>query len=168
MTHPLVDQLRFARSEWPRGLDGLTEEEARQHFGKMNCISWDTGHMAWQEHRYWLRRMQGKVLFPQLEVLFAFGAPMSTPAMGEMLETWVTVTAASNEALDSLTQDEMLSDLPLDGKATGQTIGSAMLRMTYHYWYHTGEIQAIRQMLGHADLPQYVGDLEGLAPYRTA
>jgi hypothetical protein len=62
----------------------------------------------------------------------------------------------------------MLADLPLDGKATGQTLGSAMLRMTYHYWYHTGEIQAIRQMLGHADLPQYVGDLEGVAPYRAA
>ena len=38
--------------------------------------------------------------------------------------------------------------------------------MTYHYWYHTGEIQAIRQMLGHSNLPEYVGDIETEAPYR--
>jgi hypothetical protein len=41
-----------------------------------------------------------------------------------------------------------------------------MRRITYHYWYHIGEIQAIRQMLGHKDLPEYVGDIESEAPYR--
>ena len=48
----------------------------------------------------------------------------------------------------------------------GQTIGSALRRVTYHYWYHIGETQAIRQMLGHRDLPEYVGDIELEAPYR--
>jgi hypothetical protein len=32
-------------------------------------------------------------------------------------------------------------------------------RNLYHYWYHTGEAAAIRQMLGHTDLPQFVGDM---------
>jgi hypothetical protein len=32
-------------------------------------------------------------------------------------------------------------------------------RNTYHYWYHLGEAHAIRQMLGHTDLPQFVGDM---------
>jgi hypothetical protein len=41
-----------------------------------------------------------------------------------------------------------------------------MLRMTYHYWFHIGEIQAIRQMLGHTGLGSYVGDIEERAPYR--
>ena len=39
-------------------------------------------------------------------------------------------------------------------------------RMLYHYWYHTGESLAIRQMLQHADLPEFVGDIDGEAPYR--
>lgn len=39
-------------------------------------------------------------------------------------------------------------------------------RFTYHYWFHIGEIQAIRQMLGQANLPEYVGDIEIEAPYR--
>jgi hypothetical protein len=29
----------------------------------------------------------------------------------------------------------------------------------YHYWFHCGEAHAIRQMLGHTDLPQFVGDM---------
>jgi len=38
--------------------------------------------------------------------------------------------------------------------------------MTYHYWYHIGEIQAIRQLLEQPDLPEYVGPIETEAPYR--
>jgi hypothetical protein len=37
-------------------------------------------------------------------------------------------------------------------------------RVTYHYWFHLGESQAIRQMLGHRDLPAFVGDINS-APY---
>jgi hypothetical protein len=48
----------------------------------------------------------------------------------------------------------------------GQTQGDAIRRMTYHYWFHIGEIQSIRQMLGHRKLPMYVGSLEAKAPYR--
>jgi len=29
----------------------------------------------------------------------------------------------------------------------------------YHYWFHTGEAHAIRQMLGRGELPQFVGDM---------
>ena len=36
----------------------------------------------------------------------------------------------------------------------------------YHYWYHLGEGLAIQQMLGHTDLPQFVGNMPQ-APYRS-
>ena len=29
----------------------------------------------------------------------------------------------------------------------------------YHYWFHIGEAHAIRQILGHGELPQFVGDM---------
>ena len=38
-------------------------------------------------------------------------------------------------------------------------------RNFYHYWFHIGEAHAIRQMLGHQDLPQFVGDMSS-AVYR--
>ncbi len=166
MSHPLIDQFRFTRREWLRGLEGVSEEDAARHFGPMNCISWIVGHLAWHEQRYWLDRAQGKVLFPRLKELYAYGAPMSTPALSEMLDRWHTVTRAADPFLDTLTTETLQSELLLDGKPIGQSIGSALRRVTYHYWFHTGEIQGIRQMLGQTNLPEYVGDIEVEAPYR--
>ena len=167
MAHPLVDQIRFTRSEWLHGLENISEEDGAKHFGQMNCISWTVGHLAWHEQRTFLQRPQNIILFPKLNEVFAFGAPMSTPSFKEMLETWQTVSKAADEYLNSLTTETLLTDLLLNGKAVGQTRGDAMRRITYHYWYHIGEIQAIRQMLGHKDLYQYVGNIEDEAPYRA-
>jgi hypothetical protein len=166
MPHPLIEQLRFGRSEWLRGLAGVSEEDAARHFGPMNCISWIVGHLAWHEQRYWLERAQGKVLFPKLNELYAYRAPMSTPSLREMLELWHTVTQAADPYLDNLTTATLQEELLHKRRPVGQSIGSALRRITYHYWYHIGEIQAIRQLLGQGDLPEYVGDIEIEAPYR--
>jgi len=166
MVHPLVDQFRFTRSEWLRGLEGLSEEDGACHFEQMNCISWTVGHLAWHEQRTFLQRPQDIILFPQLNELFAYGAAMNTPSLEEMLGIWRTVTEAANPYLDTLTTEILLTDLLLNGKPVGQSRGSALRRITYHYWYHIGETQAIRQMLRHANLPEYVGNIETEAPYR--
>jgi len=166
MLHPLVDQFRFTRSECLRGLEGVSEEDGACHFGPMNCISWTVGHLTWHEQRTWLTRAQNKILFPKLNELFAYGAAMNTPSFKEMLETWNIVTPAADPFLDTLTTETLQNDLLLNGEAVGQGLGSALRRVTYHYWYHIGEIQAIRQMIGHKDLPEYVGGIETEAPYR--
>ncbi len=167
MAHPVVEQLRFTRGEWRRGLTGVTENQGAEHCGQMNSISWIVGHLAWHEQRTTLDRSQGIVLFPSLVKEFAFGAPMSTPSLAEMLKTWRKVIRASEPFLDTLTTKRLLLDLPLNGKSVGQSRGSAIRRMTYHYWFHIGEIQAIRQLLGQKKLPVYVGNIEGRAPYRA-
>jgi uncharacterized damage-inducible protein DinB len=166
VTHPLIDQFRVTRSEWLRGLEGLSDEDGARHLGPMNCISWTVGHLAWHEQRYWLERAQDRVLIPKLNELYAYGAPMSTPSLQETLSVWHQVTQAADPYLDALTTETLQRDLLLKGQAVGQSVGSALRRITYHYWYHTGEIQAIRQMLGHTNLPEYVGNIELEAPYR--
>jgi len=165
MAHPVVEQLRFTRGEWRRGLTGLTEKEGAKHFGQMNSASWVVGHLAWHEQRVVLYRPQGILLAPELQDEFYSGAPMSTPSLARMLRLWRKITKASEPFLDSLTTRSLQKDLPLNGKSVGQSQGSAILRMTHHYWFHIGEIQAIRQMLGHKKLPIYVGSLEAKAPY---
>ena len=166
MLHPLVQQFRFARTEWLRGLKGVSPDDARRHFGPMNCISWNVGHLAWHEQRTFLMRPQSIVLIPGLNKLFAVGAQMSTPSLPQMMKAWRGITAAADPFLDSLDVDALRRDLPLNGKRTGQSLGTALRRITYHYWYHIGETQAIRQMLRHTRLPTYVGNIEKLAPYR--
>lgn len=167
MTHPRVEQLRFTRAEWLRGLEGISDEDASRRFGPMNCISWTVGHLAWHEQRSWLQFAQGQLPFPELNKIFAYGAPASQALLSEMLVTWKTVTELADPYLGSLTTAGLQADLLRNGKSVGQTVGSAMQRVTFHYWYHIGEIQAIRQMLGHPNLPEYVGDIEIQAPYRA-
>lgn len=166
MSHPLVDQLRFTRSEWQRALAGVTEEEAARRFLPMNSIGWLVGHLAAQEHRYWLYRAQGKTLLPELDRAVGYGAPASTPSLAAMWDAWQAVIAAVDPYLDSLTTAHMQEFMVIDGQPHDESIGSMLRRVTYHYWYHLGEAQAIRQLLGHTDLPEFVGDIQAGGPYR--
>jgi hypothetical protein len=166
MPHPLVSQLNFARSEFKRGLEGLSEVDALHRFLPMNCISWNVGHLAWQEQRYWLTHMQGQILLPELNQLVGYGRPACTPPLTDMWTAWQTVTQAADAFLNQLTADTILQPYIYDGQPSKYSIGSRMQRVLYHYWYHTGENSAIRQMLGHANLPEFVGDIEDDAPFR--
>lgn len=166
MTHPLVDQLRFTRSEWLRGLAGVTEEDGARHFGQMNSIGWIVGHLAWHEQRTFLTRPQNTILFPKLNEIFAYGAPMATPSFTEIMEIWHAVVKATEPYLDTLTTELLLTDLPVNGESVGQIRGTVLRRITYHYWFHLGEILSIRQMIGGKGLPDFVGDIDGEAPYR--
>jgi hypothetical protein len=35
----------------------------------------------------------------------------------------------------------------------GETIGSYLIRNSLHTWYHIGEVNMIRQLLGHPEIP---------------
>jgi hypothetical protein len=166
MTHPLVLQLRFTRSEFKRAIRGLTNEEASKRFMPMNCISWNVGHLTWQEQRYFLYYGQGQLPLQGIDKLFASGAPASTPALSEMLVAWDTITKAADPWLDTLTSQTLEQHVTRkDGKPASYIFGSLLQRVIYHYWYHIGENMAIRQMLGQTHLPQFVGNIDDKAPY---
>jgi uncharacterized damage-inducible protein DinB len=165
MAHFLVTQLRFARSEFERCLEDVSAADALVRVGQMNCISWIVGHLANQEHNLWVRYAQGKTLFPVLNDLVGSGKPASTPDLDEMWQTWKAVTALADEYLDDLTIDQLQTRLMREGQPMPETVGTTLLRNIYHYWFHTGEAHAIRQVLGHKDLPQFVGNLS-TAVYR--
>lgn len=169
MPHPLVVQLRFTRGEFQRGLAGLTEDEARRRFPPMNCISWNIGHLAWQEQAYWLWRGQDRVLLPKIDKAFASGGPASTPPLDDVWAAWRAITQAADPWLDTLTTRDLLEARPVElpnGTRFEVTYGTLLRRVTYHYWYHLGESMAIRQMLGHTQLPQFVGNIDDEAPYQ--
>jgi uncharacterized damage-inducible protein DinB len=164
--HPIVQQLKFTRSEFKRCLKGLSEEDACKRLLPMNCISWNVGHLAWQEQKYILYYGMGEMPFPEIEKDFAYGAPASTPSLREILKLWQIITASTSSWLETLTSDK-LQELVVkaDGTKIQRRYGSLIQRMVYHYWYHTGENLAIRQMLGHTNLPQFVGNIDRQAPY---
>ncbi len=183
MTHPLVTQLRFARSEFSRCLEGISDEDARHRIMPMNCISWMVGHMAAQEQYYFIYFPQGKVPHPQLNKLVGFGHPATTPHLDEMMQVWHEITAAADPFLDTLTaeqleiypeqktkgfedslfgmlsKDDMAEVLAEGSVSSSESFGTRILRTTYHYFFHTGEAHAVRQQLGHPDLPYFVGGM---------
>ncbi len=163
--HPLVTQLRFARSEFARGLEGVIAEEAQRRFGPMNCISWIIGHLANQEHRYWVMLGQGQSVVTGLNELVGYGKPASTPPLDEMWATWRIVTAAANRYLETVTVELLQTHFQWKGTPVPESIGTVLQRNIYHYWFHNGEASAIRQMLGHTNLPEFVGDMAA-AVYR--
>jgi hypothetical protein len=164
VAHPLVDQFRFTRAEWTRALRGVSEEDGGRRLQPMNSIGWIVGHLAWQEQRYFLARAQGLLPLPILDEIVPSGGPATTPSLREMQAAWKTVTKTVDPWLDGLTTSALLAALPPPGGS--RSVGDAIRRTTYHYWFHIGEILAIRQMLGHRRLPEYVGDIEARAPYR--
>ena len=168
MTHPLVEQLRFTRGEFQRALRDVTVEEGNRHFGPMNSAGWIVGHLAAQEQFYWHIMAQGQIIAPEVFVA-ASGREMSTPRIDEMWQHWQAITEAANPFLDTLTSERLLTHFtnPDTGQPWHENVGTMLHRQTYHYWFHIGESQAIRQMLGHTNLPNFVGALY-TTPYRPA
>lgn len=159
MTYLLVEQLRFARSEFRRGLDGVSAEEAVRRIIPLNSISWMVGHLANQENRYWVSLGQGKILAPGLNERVGYHKPASTPPLDEMWAAWGEITAAADAFLDTLTPEKLQTFFVWKDKPVDESIGTMLQRNIYHYWYHTGEAAAVRQILGHTDLPEFVGDM---------
>ena len=160
MIHPLVTQLRFARTEFQRCLEGLSDEDARKRVGPMNSISWMIGHLANQEHFYWVFLAQGQNVADGLYKLVGTGRPATTPPLADMWEVWQRVTSTGDPYLDRLTTEQLTNHFEFRGQAQAESIGTMLLRNIYHYWFHTGEAHAVRQQLGHGDLPQFVGHME--------
>jgi hypothetical protein len=164
MRHPLVDQLRFTRSESLRALGGVPGADGVKRLEPMNSISWIVYHLAWHEQLNFVTRMQSKTPVPEANVLGASGGPAATPPLAEAMKAWHAITSAADTALDGLDTASLLGQMP--NAPTPRTIGSSLQRVIYHYWVHIGEIVAIRQILGHPEVPEFVGAIDTEAPYR--
>jgi hypothetical protein len=140
-------------------MDGVPVADATKRLKPMNCLSWMVGHLASQEHYLWVQMAQGQNIAPGLRKLVGFRQPASTPPWDEMWDFWHDITGAADRYLDTLTDDMLDQHLVWQSAKASEDVGTSLLRNIYHYWYHLGEAHAIRQMLGHHDLPSYVGDM---------
>ena len=154
----IINQLKFARSEFRKGFAGVTKAEGMRRFGVMNSIGWIIGHLAWHEQYYWLERAQGICLFPELNKTVGFNCPASSPSIGKMIETWELVADACDTYLAQLMLTDLALSMTVNCDSLPFNMGTMLSRVIYHYWYHNGEMQAIRQMLGHSNLPDFVSD----------
>jgi uncharacterized damage-inducible protein DinB len=154
----IINQLKFSRGEFRKGFTGVSEEEGARRFMPINSISWMVGHLAWHEQLYWLTRLQDYTPIPELNDLAAFGGAASQPSLTQMIACWEKVTAEADRYLEKLTLGDLTPNVIANGKEYQINKGTLLTRVIYHYWYHNGEMQAVRQLLGHKSLPDFVSD----------
>jgi hypothetical protein len=152
---------RYALSEFERGIEDVTDDEAQVRLtkadgSKMNAISWIVAHIAW----HWLR--VGKQATQESEgdrSLFGANADPAPPPMKVALRRLNSAKASISWA------DDTGSDV-LSRSGGWESVGTALMRVVLHTWFHIGEINAIRQMLGHDEIV-YVGEMKGKLEWRT-
>ena len=162
--HPLVSQYNFACEEFERSLAGLTDEDISKRLPPSNNISWIIAHVTNHAQYLWVQCAQGKIVEPQLSELVK--SPNTAKPFAELMGFWRNVQTASNHFLETVTEENLDDYSTGEGRQFSETIGTSLLRITAHIWYHNGEIQVLRQQLGHTDLPQFVGNLDEVK-YRT-
>ena len=90
----------------------------------------------------------------------ASGRPATTPTLAAMSAAWRRVVRRRDIFLDTLATADLESTLAHDARREPATAGNQLQRITYHYWSHIGEASAVRQILGHRGLAQFVGDID--------
>ena len=151
--HTLVQMQQLTREEFERGLRGLVDEDARKQIKPMNCISWIIGHIANQQHAFFVDWPQGKEVDSRYH-RFGFGSPASQPPLDEVMELWQDSCDEADVWLHAATEDS-LQQTGTPTSPEGENGGTLLVRNIFHTWCHIGEINYIRQMLGHQP-PQFV------------
>ena len=162
----IINQLIFARSEFKKGFNGISEKDGGKRLMPVNSIGWIVGHLAWHEQYYWMTRAQEKILVPEIIDQLGFRRPASTPSLKKMILYWEKITRGSDDYLYQLKESDLLDHMIVEGRKLHFNIGTMISRVIYHYWYHNGEMQALRQLMGHSDLPEFVSDeIETIGSY---
>ena len=149
------ESAEFTVEEFRRGLDGLTGEEAlfrpeKADGTRMNAISWSVQHIA----DHWLNVARS-----------ARGLPLEShaPPSGGSPPEYAAALALFDQATGDLGWIAEASDeamLQPWRSAGGESVAMFLARAVQHSWFHIGEINAVRQLLGHPEI-SFVGDLAG-------
>ena len=141
--------------EFHRGIEGLTPAEVLVRHEKadgttMNAIAWIVAHVAahWANARALAVGEEPSAPRPPAD-----GTPPDYAQALELLRT-----ATDNLAWVSAASDERMSTRY--SRLGDESVGTFLMRAVLHTWFHTGEINAIRQLLGHPEI-RFVGAFDG-------
>lgn len=147
--HVLVEMQHLTRREFLRGLEDVSDEDARRRIEPMNCISWIVGHLAHQEHAFFVAWPRGEQPAAGYRA-YGYGAPASQPPLDEVMALWRRTCEEADELLHAAAEESLARPvLAPDPGIEIENLGTRLVRNIFHSWTHIGEISAIRQVLGH-------------------
>jgi hypothetical protein len=172
----LDELVAFTLMNFERAVDGVSEDEALVRLAKadgslMNSISWIVGHMAW--HWSTMAAYAAHEARPTSVDAYKVG-PAADPTPPSLSHA-VALFRRAREDSDWVgrADDALLSSSSEDYRgmleylAPVESVGTALMRAILHTWNHIGEVQAIRQMLGHPEIV-FTGPLNGLLEWRPS
>jgi len=146
----------FAVSEFERGLAGIFEEESQRKFEKadgseMNSAAWTVGHLA--AHWEIAAALAAGTEFSTELYARHFGptADPASPPLHEVLDRFRRWSSDLDEWIP-LDDESMLRATPLP-----DNVSQVIMKLILHTWFHIGEINAVRQLLGHPEI-EFLGD----------
>ena len=149
-----------AVDEFRRNLEGLTAEEAvlrqqKADGSQMNAISWSVQHIGahWANARCVALGLPFERLNPPRD---------GTPPAYEDARRVFDAATADLSWIRTAGDDKFSVTFP---QANNESAGTFLARAIFHTWFHIGEINAVRQLLGHAPI-DFVGDLHGRLGWR--
>ncbi len=141
-------------AEFRRGLEGLTADEALVRHPKadgttMNAASWIVAHIAdhWANAQAFALGREAGILGPSRD-----GTP---PTLDDAL---AGLEAATSDLGWIVAAGDVRMSRPHEGRP--YSAGTFLMRAVMHTWFHCGEINAIRQLLGHPEIA-FVGPFDG-------
>ena len=141
--------------EFRRGIEGLTPLEVLVRHEKvdgsrMNAIAWIVGHVGshWTNARALAVGDEPNAPRPPSD-----GTPPDYAEAVELLRA-----ATDDLGWVSAASDERMSQRY--ARLGDESVGTFLMRAILHTWFHTGEINAIRQLLGHPEI-RFVGPFDG-------
>ncbi|MEZ4554524.1 MAG: DinB family protein [Dehalococcoidia bacterium] len=150
--YSLRDVVSFGTVEFLRGLEGLTAADAvwrapKSDGSQMNAISWTVQHVGAHWHAV-ACRLQG--LPPRADRPPADGTPPS-------FEVAMAILRAAADDLVEAVERHTHGHGEVGREGAPETASQAVARAVFHTWFHAGEINAVRQLLGHPEI-RFIGD----------
>ena len=161
----------FTFSEFERGLEGLSDEDARLRMKKadgteMNAVSWSIAHIAahWLAVAAYARKEETP---SNLMRFFGAEADPTPPLVSDALKLLEEAKASTEWIANA--DNGLLAETRdgLQASATHGNVGTAIMKVALHTWSEIGEINAIRQMLGHPTI-SLVGPQIGALEWRSS
>jgi hypothetical protein len=158
----------FALDEFERGLEDLSEDDAQARIPKadgsyVNAITWTVRHSAiwWLNLGIYAESAGKEALSRPLYKQFTEPDP---PSLAEARQIFKDGRDANPWLWN---KDYAILDTVRGGdNASQELLGTYLMRAINHTWFHWGEINAIRQVLGHPEI-RFSGPMEGRLEWRA-
>lgn len=139
-----TDMLNMQAGIFNNAFDGINDKDAlKRPNDQVNHINWLLGHLT--TCRYMLLNLiGGNASDPNFNIYFkAIADETKYPALKEIREHWEKVSSVLIEKIESISEEEMETEIPGKGGRPKDFISF----FTYHEAYHLGQVGYARKFL---------------------